>query len=143
MGESKTNLNSLLRDTLPAFPPLNRDGVVEIGLRAVPKRNVYLTTPGVETDPQSLAKHAELCKEMGRDQVIHPLGQPLGTELCDIVLVMMSGWVDTAASPPTVGRFFLPGEILRTDMNEFLEHAERSIEGGSRIIKPALTLATH
>lgn len=143
MGESKTNLNSLLRDTMPAFPPLNRDCGVAIEPRVVPKRNVFLTMPGVETDQQALAQHAEGCKAMGRDQVIHQLGQPLGPELCDVVLMLVAGWIDTAAPQPTIGRMVLPGEVLRTDMNEFLEHAEKSIGGGSRIIQPAITLASH
>ena len=135
MGDSKHNIKSLLRETLPKFPPLNRDVQPGMAFRALPKRCVFLVQPGEETDPQELAAHAAYCQQVGVEQVIHQLGEPLGQELCDVVLLLIAGWFDTAAPQPTAGQMTLPGEVLRLDMKEFIENAEKTIGGGSRIIQ--------
>lgn len=143
MGDHKTNINSLLRETMPAFPPLNRDVMAGLEFRCVPKRNVFFTTPTKEPDLVEQAAHAAACQSEGKEQVVHMLGEPLGEELCDVALLMVVGWMDTAAPQPTVGHMVLPGEVIRTDMKKFIENAEKSIGGGSRIIKPMIQLAQH
>ena len=139
MGESSTNINALFRDTLPAWPPLNRKcGMAQIDFRPVPKRNIFLVIPGKPPTDADLADHAALCAKLNMIQELHTLGEPLPPEKCDLALVFVVGWMDTVNGG--TGLHTIPGEVARLDMQTFEGHAEASLGAQSRIVRPNLGL---
>jgi hypothetical protein len=147
MGDHQTNRTALLANTLPPFPPRNRDGAGEIRYTAAPKKFIFLHFPD-EIDEEQLKAHAAMCAANGLPaQELHEVGKPLPPEKCDVVFVCAAGWVDIDSigpgKSPRAGAHVLPGEMARVDMVAFLERAEASLGPEDRIIRPGLKLVNH
>jgi hypothetical protein len=143
MGEHTSNLLALLAKTLPAFPPPDRDGQMQIGWMAQPKPNVLVL---LKSDIREMLGSKQFrrsddseWKNLPPDLETHPLGEPLPIEKCDVVFGLVAMWADTHAERMGQQRgniFGLPGEFARMDMRAFLKRAEASLPAERRIVAP-------
>jgi hypothetical protein len=146
MSEHNSNLLSLLAKTFPQFPPQGRNGHVQIGLRAVPKRNVILVRPGgtreVEGETQIQIGDDGEWKKVPEGAILHQIGEPLPDERLDVALTLVAVWVDTnqPRGRERAGMHELPGEFARIDYKAFLHVAEASLGEERRIVVPGLQI---
>lgn len=138
MGEHKSNITALSAQTFPAFPPPGHDAGLRIINNVVGKPYVLITVPGEEPNADDVTAHAEWCKQHGLTQELHPLGEPLAPEKCDVVFSYAGVYADKIEK--RIGVFGIPGEIVRIDLVSFLAMGEKSLESQSRIVAPGLSV---
>jgi hypothetical protein len=152
MSESKHNPTALMAATLPDLLPAGCGSQVLLQTQVVPMKHVAIVapeniqrsivdgkvtairTPGGEWEP------VPMCAVDGRPvpAVVHALGTPLPPELCDMVIMLGTGVVDTLAmslvvpgGPPPQPRTsgISHGELLRMSLVAWREQHMRKLRG--------------
>ena len=143
MGEHRENLTALLTKTLPQFPPAGRDGNPQIGWRVAWKRNVLVLAAEdmreVEGEKQYRQSDDGAWQKLPDGCEMHPLGEPLPPEKCDVVLAVVALWIDTMAARQGQQRAGLAPmglELARVDLCAWLKIAEASLPSERRIVAP-------